>query len=105
MAVAGVVELGFSDFWHIQIEPGYIQKGIKSSNPAAGLDLFHRLDYFEIPVLVKVMSKPADFIFSNTSLVADISYSHGLTNITNANSFVTTKSYGIQLLAGAMFDL
>ncbi|HTK83278.1 MAG TPA: porin family protein [Bacteroidota bacterium] len=73
LTLGGIVELSISDLWRIQIEPRYIQKGMKvpgivvtigqSPEPVGTIDAIDRLDYFEIPLQLKAISTPADIRF------------------------------------------
>ena len=68
----GLAEIGIANIWSIQAEPRYIQKGWKvpdafsitgPSGPEiiGTADLVYKLDYLEIPVLLKAKFGIADF--------------------------------------------
>ena len=69
--VGGVVELGISNLWYLQLEPRYVQKGSKYGDFAitgAGgptvlgtSSLIIKLDYIEIPILLKAKFGDGDF--------------------------------------------
>ena len=173
LTVGGIAELCISDLLYIQAEPRYIQKGMKETgfaitindpNPVGYADLVFKLDYLEIPVLVKAKFGTTDFkpfvfagpnigfllsakrdlegydveqvglqksfdakdnyksldvsldlggggeyqLATKVSLLATARYSLGLTavnNETNSAPGTTIKSYGIQILIGALFNL
>ncbi|MBI1805060.1 MAG: PorT family protein [Ignavibacteriae bacterium] len=60
--IGGLAEIGISDLWCVQVEPRYIQKGMKETGfvitgndptPLSTTNLVFKLDYLEIPVLLK----------------------------------------------------
>jgi outer membrane protein with beta-barrel domain len=60
--IGGLAEIGISDLWYLQLEPRYIQKGMKETGiiitgndptPLGTTDLVYKFDYLEIPVLLK----------------------------------------------------
>lgn len=61
VVAGGIIDLGISDLWHLQLEPRYIQSGRKESwvitgddpTPLAIADLVFKLDYLEIPLLLE----------------------------------------------------
>lgn len=169
LIVGGIVEIGLSDLWHLEFDPGYVQKGVNypgvvvtpdnSPDSLGTLELIHKLDYLEFPLHLKIMSKHSDARFfgylgpnigillsaketaegypipgitdtaydissafenvdfslelgggaeyrvsPEVSLLGEVSYSHGLTDLTRSN-LVTTRSYGINIEIGVLFEL
>ncbi|MBI3365841.1 MAG: OmpA family protein [Ignavibacteriae bacterium] len=168
--LGGIAEFGISGIWSLQAELEYIQKGTKfqqivttstSPTPLGTTDATFKLDYFELPLLLKarlendnvqpffiagpalcfnnlaridapgthVLDRPntstldisgnvhsVDLaldigagleyrVSSNSALLFDVRYSHGLSDIYNNPSIPSAKSYGISLMAGLLFNI
>jgi hypothetical protein len=163
--VGTLAEIGFSEFWSIQLEPRYIQKGMKETgipvtiddpNPVGYVDQTIALDYLEVPVLLKVKFGTSDFrpfafagpsiafrlsarqnlegypingptdsdlgslyqsidasfeigggteyqISTFTAMFGGVRYSMGLSNL-SSSTIGTVRSYGFQILVGALVD-
>jgi len=65
-AAGGLAEIGISNLLSVQLEPKYTQKGTKfhditttntTPTPNGTTDATFKLDYFEIPILLKVCSE------------------------------------------------